>query len=182
MFIILIYVFFFLFIIYFIGGIYLEEFYRKNIVDMTMIQLGKHYAWGMKGPDEFDEAGLSFYIFKELFGIDIEKDGYGTNEITKQMTNSIGNLSQYIENDSNKEKYLNDIDIGDLVFFHTKSLDEFQPTTSNQYPGHVGIYIGDKKFIHVSNQDEKVNISELDNEWLKKLVASRDIVSSVLNK
>lgn len=160
----------------------MEEFYRRNIVDMSMIQLGKSYTWGMKGPDEFDEAGLSFYIFKELFGIDIEKDGYGNNEITKQLTNSIGNLSQYIEKDANKKKYLNNIGVGDLVFFHTKSLNEFQPTTNNQYPGHVGIYIGDNKFIHVSLEEEKVILNELDNEWLKRLVASRDIISSVLNK
>lgn len=145
-----------------------------------MIQLGKRYSWGMKGPDEFDEAGFSFYIFKELFDFDIERDGYGMNEITKQMTNSIGDLSQYIEDDSNKEKYLDDIGIGDLVFFHTKSLDDCQPTTNNQYPGHVGIYLGDKKFIHVSVDEECIVMDELAGEWLDKLVASRDIVSSVL--
>lgn len=160
----------------------MEEFYRRNVVDMSIILLGKKYALGMFGPDEFDEAGLTFYIFKELFDIDILKDGYGNNEITKQMTNSLGNLSQYIENDSNKEKHLANINVGDLVFFHTKSLNEFQPTTNNQYPGHVGIYVGDNKFIHVSIEEEKVILSELDNKWLNKLVASRDIISSVLNK
>lgn len=158
----------------------MEEYYRRNIVELTMIQLEKRYAWGMKGPDEFDEAGLSFYIFKELFEIDIEKDGYGMNEITKQMTNSIGNLKQYIEDDSNKEKYLDDIRAGDLVFFHTKALDDCQPTTGNQYPGHVGIYLGDRKFIHVSVDEECVVINDLTGVWLEKLVASRDIVSSVL--
>lgn len=166
--------------IYFIGGIYLEEYYRRNIVDLVMIQLDKSYELGMKGPDSFDEAGLTLYIFKELFRIDIEKDGYGMNEITRQMTNSIGNLTQYIEDDSNKKKYLDDIKSGDLVFFHTKSLDECQPTANNQYPGHVGIYLGDKKFIHVSVDEECVVIDELDGIWLEKLVASRDIVSSVI--
>lgn len=158
----------------------MEEYYRRNIVDLAMIQLGKKYVLGMKGPDEFDEAGFSFYIFKELFRIDIEKDGYGMDEITRQMTNSIGNLTQYIEKDSNKIKYLDDIKMGDLVFFHTKALDENQPTTNNQYPGHVGIYLDDKKFIHASIDEECIVINDLDGIWLEKLVASRDIVSSVI--
>lgn len=158
----------------------MEEYYRRNIVDFAMIQLGKSYVWGMKGPDEFDEAGLPFYIFKELFQIDIEKYGYGMNEITNQMTSSIGNLTKYIENDNNKEKYLNDIKIGDLVFFHTKALDNCQPTTGNLYPGHVGIYLGDRKFIHVSVDKGYIVIDELKDDWLDKLVASRDIVSSVI--
>ena len=161
-------------------GINLEKYYRQNIVDFAMIQLGKSYVWGMKGPDEFDEAGLSFYIFKELFQIDIEKDGFGGNEITKQMTNSIGDLTKYIENDGNKDKYLQDIGVGDLVFFHTKALEENQPTTGNQYPGHVGIYLGNQRFIHVSPEVGSVVINELKGDWLKKLVASRDIVASVL--
>lgn len=160
-------------------GIVLEEYYRKNIVDLAMIQQGKSYAWGMKGPDEFDEDGLSFYIFKELFEIDIEQDGFGGNEITRQMTSSVGNLTQYMENDSNKEKYLVDIHMGDLLFFHTKALEETQPTTGNQYPGHVGIYLGNQRFIHVSSEEGCVLIHELKGDWLKKLIASRDIVASV---
>lgn len=161
-------------------GIDLEEYYRQNVIDFAMIQLGKSYVWGMNGPDEFDEAGFPFYIFKELFEIDIEQDGFGGNEITKQMTNSIGNLTQYIENDSNKEKYLEDIKAGDLVFFHTKALEENQATSCNQYPGHVGIYLGKQKFIHVSAEVGCIIIDDLNGDWLKKLVASRDIVASVL--
>ena len=145
-----------------------------------MIQLGKKYVWGMKGPDEFDEAGLSFYIFKELFQIDIEKDGYGMNEITNQFTSSVGTVKKYIEDDSDKEKYLNDIQSGDLIFFHTKSLDDYQPSTNNQYPGHVGIYLGDKKFIHITVDTGVVVIDELKDGWLDKLVASRDIIANII--
>lgn len=158
----------------------MEYYYRKNIIDLAMIKLGFNYEDGINGPDLFDEAGFTYYIFNELFQIDIEKDGYGGNNITKQMTNSIGDLTIYIENDSNKEKYLSDINLGDLVFFHTKSLNEFQPTTNNQYPGHVGIYIGDNKFIHASSEFKKIIETEISGEWLKKLVASRDIVSDIL--
>lgn len=160
----------------------METGYRNNIVDFSIIQLDKDYAWDMKGPDEFDNSGFTFYVFYELFGIDLEMGGYGTGNTAKQMTNSIGILRQYIENDLNKQKYLEDIQMGDLVFFHTKAFEENQPTPSSQYPGHVGIYLGDNKFIHADEDKGKVVISDMNEFWLNKLVASRDIVSSVVLK
>lgn len=158
----------------------LENSYRNNIVELASIHLGKNYVWNGFGPDDFDNAGLTTYIFKELFGVDILKNGYGLDNTTKQMTNSIGTLRKYRENDSNKTKYLEDIKVGDLVFFHTQALEDNQPTPNNRYPGHVGIYIGDKKFIHASLEEEKIIISLLEETWLKKLVASRDIVSGII--
>ena len=47
---------------------------------------------------------------------------------------------------------------GDLVFFHTKEKGANSPTTNNHYPGHVGIYLGDKNFIHVDPTKEKIVI------------------------
>lgn len=160
----------------------MENYYRTNIIDFAMIHLGKKYIFGASGPDEFDDTGFSFYIFKELFGIDITKDGYGIGESTKQMTCSIGTLTKYIENDENKIKYLEKIQPGDLLFFHTQALGEAQPTSNNQYPGHVGIYLNDNKFIHANSKDGVVKISLLENEWFSKLVASRDIVSGIVLK
>ena len=164
------------------GGIELENSYRGNIVDFALTHLDKNYVWGSQGPEEFDETSFSFYIYKELFDLDIERDGYGVDHSTKQMTNSIGNLTKYIENDTHKEKYLDKIQAGDLVFFHTKSLKDNQPTASNQYPGSVGIYLGEKKFIHADSEVGKVIICDLAGEWLNQLVASRDIVSGFVLK
>ena len=160
----------------------LENSYRENIIDFATMHLGNNYVWGAKGPDEFDESGFPFYIFKELFEIDIEQDGYGIGNTTKQMTNSIGNLTKYIEEDEHKIKYLEKIQAGDLLFFHTLSLNDNQPTASNQYPGHVGIYLGHQKFIHAYKEAGKIIISNLDNIWLKKLIASRDIISGIILK
>lgn len=160
----------------------MEFNYRMNVADFAMIQLEKKFVWGASGPDEFDNTGFTYYIFKELFSIDLSRNSFGIGESTKQMTSSIGNLTKYIEDDIQKERYLETIKVGDLVFFHTMSLEDNQATASNQYPGHVGIFLGDKRFIHANEDDGKVVIDELNDIWLKQLVASRDIISGVILK
>lgn len=159
----------------------MKEYYRNNVIEFALIQLDKPYIWGGVGPDTFDCSGLTYYLYKELFNVDINETGFGVGDTTKQMTNNIGTLRKYPEIDENKEKYIKDINIGDLIFFHRQSLEENQPTPTNRYPGHVGIYLGDKKFIHASSEEEKVIISELDNYWISVMVASRDLISGILS-
>ena len=158
----------------------MKDLYRKNIVDLALTKLDKKYVWGAVGDEEFDCSGFTYYVFYELFNIDINESGYGVGDTTKQMTNNIGNLRQYSEIDPNKEKYIDEINVGDLVFFHRQSLDEFKPTPKNRYPGHVGIYLGDKKFIHASSDAGKIIISEFNDYWISVMVASRDIIEGIL--
>ncbi|MDH4101615.1 MAG: C40 family peptidase, partial [Nitrospirota bacterium] len=47
---------------------------------------------------------------------------------------------------------------GDLVFFKTYA----------KFPSHVGIYIGDNKFIHASSVNKKVSVSTLDAPYYTK--------------
>ena len=140
------------------------DIFRNNIKDYALTFINKKYTWGANGPNEFDSPGFTWYVFKILFNKDINKDGYGIDNTTKQMTNNIGSLKVYIEDDNNKKEYLNDD----------------KPLPNNEYPGHVGIYIGDNKFIHSSSNDEKIVINTLDKYWLKIMVASRDIISGIL--
>lgn len=156
--------------------------YRNNVIDFASIYLDKEFVWDENGPDYFDSAGFTYFIFKELLDVDINKDGYGLDNSTKQLTNGIGDLKIYKEDDFNKINYLKNIKKGDLLFFHTKSLDDNGPTVLNNFPGHVGIYFGDNKFIHASYIKEKVVIEELDDKWLNILVASRDIIGDIIEK
>ena len=156
-----------------------NNFYKNNIVEYAKTFLEKKYTWGATGPEEFDCSSFTKYIYKELFNINIEKNGYGIGDTTKQMTSSIGTLTKYKENDPNKEKYLNKINIGDLLFFHRQSPNDNTPTPQNRYPGHVGIYIGNNKFIHASKDAGKIIISPLNNYWIKLLVASKNILKNI---
>ena len=156
------------------------DFYRNNVIDLALTKLDKKYVWDARGDEEFDCSGLTYYVFMELFSIDINESGYGIGDTTKQMTNNIGNLRQYKEDDVNKKKYIDEINKGDLVFFHRQSLEENIPSPENKYPGHVGIYLGDNKFIHAYSDAGKVIISEFDDYWISVLVASRDIIEGII--
>jgi len=51
-----------------------------------------------------------------------------------------------------------ELSAGDLVFFRTRA----------KYPSHVGIYLGDNRFIHASSHDRKVTIDSLDEPYYTK--------------
>jgi LysM repeat protein len=51
-----------------------------------------------------------------------------------------------------------DLSIGDLVFFRTYA----------KYASHVGIYLGDNRFIHASSRDRKVKIDSLETPYYVK--------------
>lgn len=154
----------------------MEDNYRKNIIDFSLIYLNVEFN---NNSNDFTKEEFTWYIFKELFNIDINS-GYGLDNSTKQMTNDIGDLKIYNETDSKKRDYLIDIKPGDLIFFHTKNLDYNLPSPNNYYPGHTGIYLGNNNFIHVSDIQNKIIIESLNEEWIKKLVASRDIVTKII--
>ncbi len=160
----------------------MENNFRNNTIEFAILYLEKKYVWNAEGPEEFDAPGFTSFIFHELFGIDINTTGFGLDNTTKQMTNNIGNLKKYVKNDPQKETYLKELKPGDLLFFHTRSLEENQPTPNNHYPGHVGIYLKDNTFIHASPEKGKIIIDKIDNNWLKSLVASRDILASIFKE
>ncbi|MHB1025739.1 MAG: C40 family peptidase [Desulfobacteria bacterium] len=51
-----------------------------------------------------------------------------------------------------------DLSPGDLVFFRTYA----------KYASHVGIYLGDNRFVHASSRDRKVTIDSLDEPYYMK--------------
>ncbi|WP_367172086.1 C40 family peptidase [Desulfurella sp.] len=54
----------------------------------------------------------------------------------------------------------------------------FFQTYPGTYPSHVGIYIGDDKFISALNQNTGVVISPLDGYFLKRFVGARRVLPS----
>lgn len=160
----------------------MEESYRNNLIELSLIYLNKKFDLTNQTQNEFNPTNFTNFLFKQLFNTDINITGYGLNNSTQQMTNNIGDLKIYNEADPKKQNYLDEIKKGDLVFFHTQALHDNTPSPNNHYPGHVGLYLGQKNFIHYSTEEETITIDAIENEWLTKLVASRDIIKEISYK
>jgi cell wall-associated NlpC family hydrolase len=60
-----------------------------------------------------------------------------------------------------------ELSIGDLVFFRTYA----------KYPSHVGIYLGDNRFIHASSRDRKVKIDNLEAPYyVKRFIGAKRLL------
>lgn len=152
-----------------------NELLKDKIVELALLQHHKEYVHGSHGLDTFDCAGLVWYVYKEILGIDIYKDGYGNSTTTKIMTSKYGTITYYEENILDKDITL--INKGDILLFHRQQKQEKEPKENNKYPGHCAIYLGNNKFIHATRKSKKVVISSFDKEyWVKKLVASKKII------
>lgn len=147
--------------------------YRQDLINLTLDQYHKPYEEDSHGPDSFDYAGLIWYLYNEILGINIYEDGIGRDPSTHIMTSSYGKLYVYEENVKKLEDY--NFKLGDILLFHTKSL-QTEPKKNNKYPGHCGIYIGEKEFIHSSIDHGQVVIGSFYHEyWNKRLIGKKDI-------
>ena len=147
------------------------------MIRLALAQLNKPYVHGGHGPDNFDCAGLIWYLYNELLGINIYENGYGESTTTQIMTNSYGNISTYDED--NRDKNIDLLTIGDILFFHRQSLKDNIPKKDNKYPGHCGLYLGENNFIHCTIKTGCVSINNLykDIYWYQKLVGFQSIIN-----
>jgi len=115
---------------------------NKSNTAYTTLQekLGKKYVWGATGPNCFDCSGLTTYTYKQQ-GISLPR-----------TANAQSHTGLSIERDS--------LLPGDLVFFDT---------SRNKTKGvnHVGIYVGNNKFIHASSAKHQVIETSLDSAFYK---------------
>ncbi|MGI6669726.1 MAG: NlpC/P60 family protein [Acetivibrionales bacterium] len=124
---------------------------RNRIVEYAKTLLGVKYVYGGSSPKGFDCSGFVSYVFKK-FGITLQRTSAG-----------MGNGGKPVEKSALKP--------GDLVFFDTNG--------GLNRINHVGIYIGDGKFIHASSYlGRKVTISSLSDGYYKKTyMRARDYLS-----
>jgi len=107
----------------------------QKIIDLAKKKLGKRYVWGAVGQkNTFDCSGLTSYVCKAN-GIKIPRRAIEQSKYGKYVSR-------------------NELQPGDLVFFDTSK-------RRKGYVNHVGIYIGDDKFIHASSAKKKVVITSL---------------------
>jgi len=108
---------------------------RLRLVEAGFKLLGVRYRRGGSGKTGFDCSGLVKSLFSE-FNIDLPRS---SREQYKQ--------GEEVDRDK--------LEVGDLVFF----------SSGGTRPTHVGIYVGDDKFIHAAVKARKVIVSDLNKIW-----------------
>ena len=108
-----------------------EEKIRYRIVEFAKTQIGKPYVYGATGNNSFDCSSFVQYIFKKTLGITIPRVS--------------------AEQSIFKPKLHNNIKKGDLLFFETLEKGRIS---------HVGMYIGNRQFIHASSKSKRVTVSD----------------------
>lgn len=114
-------------------------------------------------------ANLKRYIkeylgVKYIFGGTTNK-GIDCSAFTKNVYKDLGVTIprvSYMQYDNARKINSKDAKLGDLVFFKT---------TNKHTPSHVGIYLGNGKFIHASSRAKKVQINKLEGYYLNKFYA-----------
>ncbi len=107
----------------------------KRMIEIAKKKLGRRYVWGATGQrNTFDCSGLTTYVCKAN-GIKIPRRAIEQSKVGKPVKRS-------------------ELKPGDLVFFDTSK-------HRRGYVNHVGIYIGNGKFIHASSAKKKVIITSL---------------------
>jgi cell wall-associated NlpC family hydrolase len=104
-------------------------------------KLGRRYVWGAIGPGTFDCSGFTSYVYRKT-GIFIPR--------TSRQQSIYGKLVD--------RKHLKP---GDLIFFDTSR-------RSRGIINHVGMYIGNNKFIHASSAKKRVVITSLSKNFYSK--------------
>jgi cell wall-associated NlpC family hydrolase len=97
----------------------------SQLVTLAKTYLGTRYRYGGASPSGFDCSGFTYYLFKTSAGVTLPRTATG----------------QYNAGYTKVSKA--NLQVGDLVFFSR--------TSGGSSIGHVGIYIGDGKFIHSSS-------------------------------
>lgn len=113
-----------------------------KITALAKQKLGKKYVWGATGNrDTFDCSGLTTYVYKKN-GITLPRRAIAQSKVGKIVDKK-------------------ELRKGDLVFFDTSR-------NRKGYVNHVGIYIGDGKFIHASSAKNKVVITDMSKSFYNK--------------
>lgn len=121
---------------------------KIKILKQAQKLMGKPYVWGANVGDynHFDCSSFVKTLYKEV-GINLPR-------VSKQQSN-IG-----------KKIPLEKLQPGDLIFFNTLG----------DYVSHVGIYIGNNKFIHASSKAKKTVVSEFSGYYRKKAVFGTRVI------
>jgi cell wall-associated NlpC family hydrolase len=113
-----------------------------TVVVGALNMIGVRYQWGGNSPDSgLDCSGFVRYVFRDTLGMTLPRRAEEMSQMGEKVK-------------------MTDLKPGDLVFFNT-----MRRTFS-----HVGIYIGDNKFVHSPSTD--------DSYWEKHFTGARRVETS----
>ncbi len=111
----------------------------SKITSLAKKKLGRRYVWGATGEkNTFDCSGFTTYVYKKN-GIKLPRRAIAQSKYGKYIP---------------RKK----LQKGDLIFFDTSK-------HHRGYVNHVGIYLGNGKFIHASSAKKKVVITSLNKAF-----------------
>ena len=121
----------------------------QSVLQRALALLGTPYRWGGTGTDGFDCSGLVGYVFRNALGIELPR-------VSRDLAKS-GELVS--------DRSL--LSPGDLVFFARHARGQVD---------HVGIYLGEGRFLHAPRTGKQVEVSSLDNAyWQARYVQGRRV-------
>lgn len=111
--------------------------------------IGIRYKWGGNTPETgLDCSGLVRYVFQQVTGVTLPRTARDMSRLGDRVA-------------------LADLRPGDLVFFNTRRF---------AY-SHVGIYLGDNRFVHSPRRGREVEVATLDSSfWKRRFDGARRLV------
>ncbi|AWW49413.1 C40 family peptidase [Polynucleobacter paneuropaeus] len=123
----------------------------ESLINQAMVVIGVRYRWNTELPQSgLDGSSFVAYVFKDKLGF-----------LLPNKSTQMSRVGKPINRD--------DLQPGDLVFFNTMRL-----TFS-----HVGIYVGDNKFIHSPSKGASVRVDDLSSVyWDRRFDGARRLDGS----
>lgn len=126
-----------------------RPYFSERISDMLMYAIslsGIPYRYGGKNPREgFDCSGFVAHVFKTALNFSLPTNALAMSRVGQSIARS-------------------ELSPGDLVFFNTMA---------NPY-SHVGIYLGDERFIHSPRSGGKIEIVHMQQKyWASRFDGAR---------
>lgn len=126
---------------------------KMTAMNKLMSQIGKPYQWGGTSPyTGFDCSGLVYYAYKDVVKISIPRTANEMYHLRDAAPINKGEL-----------------EIGDLVFFRING---------RGTADHVGVYLGNGKFIQSPRTGADIKISKLSEDyWQEHYIGARRVVT-----